>query len=39
MEQYVYFKGKRRIFGDMSLEEQEDFWNDIDDKANKKKEK
>ena len=37
-EQYIWFKGKRKLFSDMSLEEQDDFWNDIDNKANKNKE-
>jgi len=32
--QDVLFKGEERIFQDMSLEEQEDFWKDYDAKIN-----
>lgn len=34
-KQYVWFKGERKLFSDMSLEEQNNFWKDIDEKANK----
>ncbi len=37
-KQYVWLKGERKLFCDMSLEEQNDFWKDIDEKANKNKE-
>ena len=32
-KQGVWYKGKHRIFQDLSLEEQEDFWKDIEANA------
>jgi len=38
-KQYILVKGERKLFCDMSLEEQDDFWKDIDEKANEIKRK